>query len=79
MQTFAFDMFPMTQVDRQRSYVRDRDSRSSSQRLFAIQSYDKNDIVCAKIQSSIYVLHILFIFDWLRLIKIEIIEALIIF
>lgn len=34
-------------ASRQRSHVRDRDSRSSSQRLFAIQSYDKNDIVCA--------------------------------
>lgn len=38
-------------ASRQRSHVRDRDSRSSSQRLFAIQSYDKNDIVCATLVS----------------------------
>lgn len=56
VQMFASDMFPVTQLAGA-AIVRDRDSESSPQGLFAIQSYDKKDIQRLSLRLTYILLH----------------------
>lgn len=58
VQMFASDMFPVTQLA-DVVIVRDRDSESSPQGLFAIQSYDKKGHSAAFVTPYIYLFAIL--------------------